>query len=647
MLRTVLSAISAITLWSSLVVAQPIESFASLPDLVEVEISPDGRWMATRCTIERRRHVCTYRLDGQPGGQAVPIPENGVLYNLEFGSARHLILSFEFFQRLNTISGIQEIPVFRSISINLDTGEHAVIMRNQRWSSGNNNIVSLDRSDPDHVLIEMTLLYERQGMTGSNIEREARLESRLFRVNLDDGGGRPIDRGRERRRIISPDGEILAYVFSDPETFEYEIRRESVTGPLLFSGVFEGLSPRILGFTDEETVLMGIITGEQWGYHRLNLNTGELTRNEQPGGEPMRGPIFDRYDNLIGTAFADDGKRRYVYFDEELTAITDALREALGDDILIEAMSDDRNIVAFSTRGPAAPPQYLLFDRAAGEVSPIGSDYPGLENRALPERRLIRYEASDGLEIRAVMTTPVGWTREDGPLPLVMLPHGGPAAQDTTNFDWWAQAYAAQGYLVLQPNFRGSTGRGQAFREAGFGEFGGRMIEDILDGARHVQAEGYAQPGPYCVVGGSYGGYAALMAAIRAPGEVACVVAFAPVTDPLDMLGQAYRYGNYEAVEYWEDYMGDRFQDAGDAMRITPADRTERLTMPVLLIHGTDDTVVPISQSENLVRNLPEQNQVRFERLGGEDHFLSRRSSRVMLLRNSIALFEETIAPPE
>ena len=217
-----------------------------------------------------------------------------------------------------------------------------------------------------------------------------------------------------------------------------------------------------------------------------------------------------------------------------------------------------------------------------------------------------------------------------------MLPHGGPAAYDRFDFDWMAQFFANRGYLVIQPNFRGSTGFGEAFQDAGRGEWGGKMQDDLTDGVNALVKAGYVDAENVCIIGASYGGYAALAGAVFTPDLYKCVIAIAPVSDLNRMLSDGKRrYGsNHWVVSYWEDILAE-----GDARRkklrsISPVNFAENATAPVLLIHGDDDTVVPYAQSTRMRNALKRADkEVELIKLKGEDHWLSVADTRMQTLR--------------
>ncbi|MEL7232130.1 MAG: prolyl oligopeptidase family serine peptidase, partial [Pseudomonadota bacterium] len=230
---------------------------------------------------------------------------------------------------------------------------------------------------------------------------------------------------------------------------------------------------------------------------------------------------------------------------------------------------------------------------------------------------------------------PPGKTKADAPLPLVMLPHGGPEARDTAAYDWLAQAIASQGYLVMQPNFRGSAGYGAEFRNAGYGEFGGKMIDDITDGAAWAVSQGFAKPG-YCSMGWSYGGYAALMTGLKDTENAKCLISINGVTD-VNMVFED-NDSRSSSFAYWENYIGDFYKTRRSERRaISPRLRADDYKMPVLLLHGDEDTTVPVRQSKSLYERLDNSADRRIMVFEGDDHQLARTPSRVKVLEESLA----------
>jgi dipeptidyl aminopeptidase/acylaminoacyl peptidase len=211
-------------------------------------------------------------------------------------------------------------------------------------------------------------------------------------------------------------------------------------------------------------------------------------------------------------------------------------------------------------------------------------------------------------------------------------------------FDWWAQALASRGYAVLQANFRGSTGYGRDFLEAGYGEWGRKMQTDLSDGVRWLAAEGIIDPERVCIVGASYGGYAA-MAGLALDGEVyRCGVSVGGVSDLRRMVNweaRLERQRDTQTIRYWNRFMGAARLNDRAVDDLSPAFLAASVDSPLLLIHGKDDTVVPIEQSRIMAEALRRAGKpVELVELPGEDHWLSRSETRRQMLIETVRFLE-------
>jgi dipeptidyl aminopeptidase/acylaminoacyl peptidase len=255
--------------------------------------------------------------------------------------------------------------------------------------------------------------------------------------------------------------------------------------------------------------------------------------------------------------------------------------------------------------------------------------------------------AEDGLQIPAYLTLPRGKPAQK--LPLIVLPHSNPAGRDTADFNWWSQALADQGYAVLRPNYRGSE-LNRAFLARGFGEWGRKMQTDLSDGVRYLAHEGVIDPARVCIVGASYGGYAALAGVSLDPGVYRCAVSVAGISDLHGWLHWVnhQHYGlDTAAQRYWERFIGASGPNDASADAISPLGHLDAITVPVLLIHGKDDTVMPFEQSQVIYEALRKANKdVELVALKGEDHWLSRSETRLQMLEASVA-FLRAHDPPD
>ncbi len=267
------------------------------------------------------------------------------------------------------------------------------------------------------------------------------------------------------------------------------------------------------------------------------------------------------------------------------------------------SMSDDGRYWLLGVQGPTEPGAYYVWDRKAHKMSLAANRHPELPGAKLGPAQAITYKARDGMEIRAYVTRPP--KAPAGPLPLVVMPHGGPEARDSLSFDIWAEILATRGYLVVQPNFRGSSGYGRKFIEAGFGQWGGKMQDDINDAVTTLIRSGQVDPNRICIFGASFGGYAALYATTQRPQLYKCAASFAGVSDLKALVEWEHRTkGHEDRYLYASHTIGNPKKD-GDRLHATsPIDHLDKISIPVLMIHGQDDRSVPVEQSQRMEKAM-------------------------------------------
>jgi dipeptidyl aminopeptidase/acylaminoacyl peptidase len=217
------------------------------------------------------------------------------------------------------------------------------------------------------------------------------------------------------------------------------------------------------------------------------------------------------------------------------------------------------------------------------------------------------------------------------------------------DFDWWAAFLASRGYAVVQPNYRGSGGYGLTWENAGHGQWGGLMQTDVEDAIAPLARSGIIDASRVCIVGASYGGYAALAGATLTPDRYKCAVSVAGISDLVEFVTQLEAQEGPESIgsDYERQSIGDRLHD-GDHMRaMSPANLAARVQIPILLIHGSNDTVVPIEQSRLMRDRLMEAHKnVRYVELQSDDHWLSKGATRIQMLREVEAFLAQNLAAP-
>ena len=286
--------------------------------------------------------------------------------------------------------------------------------------------------------------------------------------------------------------------------------------------------------------------------------------------------------------FDESETRRQAWLDERLPKRTNR--------VLGRTLDGHRQLVLSSS--DVDPPSLYVYDVDAQRLALFGHQYPELETVQLAPMRPTSYRARDGQAIPAYLTIPAGGA--SGNLPAVLLPHGGPEARNVHGFDPLVQFLASRGYVVLQMNFRGSLGYGSHFAARGAGQWGGVIHNDITDGARWLVERQIADPTRICIVGLSFGGYAALLAATRETQWYSCAASYAGISDLLALSEYARRIQD-DAI--WEERLGS---DRQALWQMSPMARVRTVEIPVLIVHGREDSVVPSTQSRRFARALRE-----------------------------------------
>lgn len=304
-----------------------------------------------------------------------------------------------------------------------------------------------------------------------------------------------------------------------------------------------------------------------------------------------------RGSRVIGVSFAEE-QRHVVYFDAEYAKLAAALGKAIPNLPMIDFLgsSADNGKLLIRAGSDADPGRYYVYDKAKKSLNAIMLARPELEHVKLASVKPVVYPAADGTSIPGYLTLPPGKESARG-LPAVVLPHGGPSARDEWGFDWLAQFLAHEGYAVLQPNYRGSAGFGDAWLvQNGFRSWR-TSIGDITAGGKWLAAQGIADPARLAIVGWSYGGYAALQSGVVEPGLFKAIVAIAPVTDLDQVKKDARDYTNWQNVI-------DQIGSGPHVAEGSPLQNTAGIKVPILMFHGSMDLNVDVQHSRRMDAKL-------------------------------------------
>jgi acetyl esterase/lipase len=373
-----------------------------------------------------------------------------------------------------------------------------------------------------------------------------------------------------------------------------------------------------------------MISDDEQGYSALyELDLDTLTRGKQlfaTKGYDIGGLLRDASGFGYLGVYVNEAKPGIRWTDPAIEAMQKAVAAKIkGGEPQIVSLSRDRSAAIVHVGGANAPGAFFLYSAGDDSMRFLNMVNSAIGMKRLNPVRTIRYKARDGLEIAAVLTLPLGKTSN---LPLIVMPHGGPFARDTEEWNWWTQFLAARGYAVVQPNYRGSSGYGTSFTEKGLGQWGLAMQDDLNDVVSELAKLGIADAKRVCMVGASYGGYAAMRAAQRDGKLYRCAVAYAGVSDLNRMVSHDRNFLGAGARKDWLK------MQAPDLKSVSPLYHPEEFSIPLLLVHGKKDQVVPPVHSRVMAQKLKAAGKdVTWIEQPEADHHFSRSEDRFQFLK--------------
>jgi dipeptidyl aminopeptidase/acylaminoacyl peptidase len=640
----------------------PPEAFGQLPSLSGPKLSPDGTHLLVIQSFEGRPILAVYTIGAPAGTKPVALPSpDWIIADAGWIKNDRIIMYLTKDKALGfQYEDAKQLQSWGRVITISATGDDDVVPFRHNPNFGNNvgiaAVDDVDLADPDSMFIpfyvrtdNLSPADEAQGLKGGSTPYN-NFQLDMFRVNARTGDAQIFESGSASTTqwFMDGNGHVVARVdqTASPQVDQLKALSNGNWHDLGSYDASRGGGAHILGLTDDGKSLVRVDrSGAADALVALDLAKGTETPLFSNPTHDVSEPIRDEWTGRVVGARYEDDALQSVYFDPQRMALQRGIAQAFPN-LTATAVSSDvaRDRVIVGAESPRQPLTYYYLDRTTHQATAIGSTYPALSAADLGEMKPYPYAARDGLAIHAYLTLPPGRTAKN--LPVVVMPHGGPDSRNSIGFDWWAQFMANRGYAVLQPNFRGSSGYGAKFTKAGLHQWGLKMQEDITDGVKKMIADGIADPKRVCIVGASYGGYAALAGATFTPDLYACAVSFAGVSDlPGMLLSERTRNGNESVVTaFWKSRIGDSIDDAVQLAATSPAGHASRVKCPILLLHGDGDTTVPISQSETEEAALKAAGKsVRFVRLEGDDHYLRLAATRVQVLKEVEAFLAANI----
>jgi len=626
-----------------------VEIYAGSPLVDQIALSPDGQRIAIVTQKGDEKILLHYEI-ANPQPKSLSIG-GAKVRDLFWGDNAHVILVDSQTTALTGFAGYRhEFTLARCIAV--DTGEATTFFSNME---GFSNVVlgGLHRvKTPDGYRVTAAN-YRLHTDDGTVSVYDGKFY--LYSFSMDKTPPHRICEASQEATAfaVTGDGTPLAYVEHIPLHNEWRLYINATpTGKdqhFQFAyGVKDPVSlPDMVGVgRDGLSVVVYFDKGDYEGQFREISADGKISDPLDPQATLDRDALFHPVTRrLAGFRYYDDWQRD-EYFEPLLKKLVESLPQVVdpGDRVRIADFAEDpRKMIVYVENAHNAG-AYVYLDFTTGGGSPVASNYAALPPAWITQKQPIDYKAADGLPIHAYLTLPPDAALNGRPaknLPLIVLPHGGPWVRDHVDFDWQTQVLASRGYAVLQPNYRGSGGAGIAFMDAGNGEMGRKMQTDLSDGVRYLVAQGLADPKRVAILGASYGGYAALAGATLDPGVYRCAVSIAGPSDVgaiISYLLESTNNMDTPAVVAWRRVLGDR--SGWDA--ISPAKQAAKAYCPILLIHGTDDTVVPISQSQRMESALKAAGKpVEFVTYKGQDHWETIGSARIDMMKAALAFLQK------
>jgi dipeptidyl aminopeptidase/acylaminoacyl peptidase len=570
----------------------PVETFARYPSLSDPQLSPDGKYIAVRTDDnDTSEHaLVVYKVeDMQTPVSVLRMPKFQIPLDITWVSPTRLVVA------KGKEAGSLDKPAFYGELLATDyDGKHQDYIFGYDTLGTRSATRSTDRGwgyivgRPQQANGHFYMMAEPWDNRGhySLYDVDATTSSRKLIGDIGVSG---------MNFMIGADG-LAHFAYGDDDSYDYVVYHREGSGWSKLSIGNSGFEP--LYFTPDNKRI----------YASYSANGGPESLVEQDeNGADRKVLAKDDFSDISLVQWTANPKQPFAtapatgipkvtYIDpNSATAkLHMALAQKFSGYVDFVKFSEDGTVLLFKVSSDRDPGTYYLLDTHSYKVRKLFAIEPWVDPARMAERRSMRFKASDGMELEAILTVPHGSNEID--LPMVLLPHGGPHG---VSDDWFynrnAQFLASRGYLVLQVNYRGSEGRGRNFTGAGYQQWGTRIQQDLIDGVKWAISENYADPKRVCVFGGSFGGYSAMMTTIRAPGLFKCAVGYAGIYD----LQMMYSKGDIQDHKGGRSYLSTAIgKDDADLAANSPDKLADKINVPVLLVHGEDDQRAPFSQAK-------------------------------------------------
>ena len=614
----------------------PVADFARLPFITLPRLSADGSILAGMVNVHGKQVIAMINLFNNADHPVyVQLPEGTQVADLQWVNADNVLVTLYALQPVEA----ERWTVTRLLGVNRKTGKLTKIL----WDSGGQNASDVLWSASDG---SPTVLVAAQ----DSIYIGETFWPAVYQINVETGKRKLVQKGRAQvmnwfadssgvvraGESYEDDSRKFRLLYRSPDGGSFKTvssanarRQESLTRPFLF---IPGTN-HALAVHDDAKGRSAIFEIDM-----LTQDDVRTVYSAPEGSEVESVRLSSDGKQLLGVWLAGSSST-VVWLDPALAEVQAAIDKSVpGRRARIVSLNADRSRMLIVIDRADTPGALYFFDINGEKMQRVALLNEKLGAAPVNPVKMITYKARDGLEIEAVLTLPKGRVAKD--LPAIILPHGGPWAQDTLDYDYLAQFIASRGYAVIQPNFRGSTGYGSAFTRKGEGQLGLAMQDDLSDALAWLAKEGIADPKRVCIVGASYGGYAAMWGLAKDPDLYRCAISISGVANlrrEVNDFGSALRGKLYR--DSW-------VRMTPDFAAVSPINAVARIKAPLLLIHGKLDITVDYGQSDAMFGKMRGAGKtVELVPVPLADHYFTREADRITLL-SSIEAFLLKHNPP-
>ena len=559
----------------------PLRDFFRNPELSSLELSPDGKQVAFLAPVERRLNLFVQEVSGENPRQVTDVRDRDI--------------GGYFWKNANTLIYLKDDggdENYHLYAVDIVSGQTRDLTPFPGVRSG---IVDDLEDIEDEVLIDMNQrrldvfdVYRLNVKTG---------EMTLVAENPGNYIGYLTDHAGKVRVALAKDAEQNRNILLYRDTEQQEFR------PIITTGFKDQVSPYFFSADNRHLYATSNIGRDRKALVLIDPATGKEIQTMFAHPEvDVGGAGWSRLRKVLTSVGYTTDKSHRHFFDDKIRKIYATLEKQLpGYEVALTSIDKAEEQFVVRTYSDKSRGAYYLFNAKTGALKKWRDLSPWLNERDMADMRPISFKSRDGLTIHGYLTLPKG--KEARNLPVVVNPHGGPWVRDTWGFNSEVQLLANRGFAVLQMNYRGSTGYGRAFWEAGFKQWGRKMQDDITDGVEWLIKQGIADPKRVAIYGGSYGGYAVLAGLAFTPEVYACGIDYVGVSNIFTLMKTIPPYWKPLMAEFYEK-VGHPEKDEELLRSVSPVFHADKIKVPLFIAQGARDPRVNKAESDQMVAAL-------------------------------------------